>query len=410
MNAARRGRRLRLLAALALSLLGLAWLPWTPQEPPGRARTPPALTAASRATAAKASDVATARAVATPPRPAPPSASAAAGPWLSDAALAQIEAQWCSHGSLQESQQQAAALASEGEELDAEAQARLRAIEDSWPSTQARRQIRVRLLRTWQASLRQRGDDASLALALLISHGPHEAPPLDALQPLQDLAMRSSDPWVQAVALQRRVHCQSTPGCRMAPPERWPLLEPENLAAWIAAAPPDVPPTVTRWKQWSQARRWDDGSSRMMLTLLALPWPGKPGLEQEVAMMELIGWRVSWSTVLPLPLTKACRVPNLAPQARQLCAQAADWLWGTQGASLLDWAIAVQLAQPGELGSETRWRAREQLVARAKEETHRDVERLDPGDPADRCAWQASMLQHLRHWAEQSEWAPYARH
>ncbi len=406
MSAPRRRRWLQILAALA-ALLGIAWLLRASRDGPDDAERPPAPTAASQPAAQNASG---SKAASINVGPAAPSPAAASGQVLSDAALASIEAQWCSHGSLQESQQQAAALAGEGEALDADGQARLRALEDSWPSTQARRQIRARLLRAWQASLRQHGDDASLALALLIAHGPDETPPLAALQALQDLAMRSSDPWVQAVALQRRVQCQATPGCRAVPAERWALLDPENLAAWIASAPPDAAPSATRWKQWRQARRWDDGSSRMMQTLLALPWPDKPGLEQEIAMMELTGWRVTWSTMLPLPLTKACRVRELPAQARQLCEQAADWLWGTPGASLLDWTLAVHLAQPGELGSQARWQAREQLVARARDEaTLRDAQHFDPAaHPGDRCAWQAAMLRHLRHWAQHGEWAKYA--
>jgi len=408
MNALRRRRWLQGLAALAAGLLGAAWLLRAVHEVSDGPAMPPVPTAASPAMAAQDSGHAAASTGAGASAPSP---SAASAPVLSDAALASIEAQWCSHGSLQESQQQAAALAGEGETLDAEAQSRLRALEDSWPSTQARRQVRARLLRAWQASLRRHGDDASLALALLIGHGPHETPSTEALQALQDLAMRSGDPWVQAVALQRRAHCLATPGCRAVPAERWALLEPENLAAWVAATPPDAPPSIARWKQWSQARRWDDGSSRMMLTLLALPWPDKPGLEQEIAMMELTGWRVTWSTMLPLPLTRACRVRELPAQARQLCTQAADWLWGTPGASLLDWTLAVHLAQPGELGSQARWQAREQLVARAREEaTLRDVERFDPAShPGDRCAWQASLLRHLRHWAQHGEWAKHAQ-
>lgn len=401
------------LAAALLLLSGLAWLAWTPRAPPDGVGVTQALGVSVPPVMPPVTPSVTPR---SPQAPAPqahtePAQQAPApGAALSEAALASIEAQWCSHGSLQESQQQAAALAGEGDELDPEAQARLTRMEASWPSTQARRQIRDRLLASWQASLRRRGDDASLALALLISHAPHEHPPLQALQRLQDLAVRSSDPWVQVVALQRRGLCQNTPGCHPAPAERWPLLEPENLAAWVASAPPEALPSASRWKQWAQARRWDDGSSRLLLTLLDLPWPASPGLEQEVAVLELTSWRLSWSTALPLPLTRACRMPKLPPQPRQLCAQAADWLWGTPGASLLDWAIAVQLAHPGELGSEARWQAREQLVTQAKDEASREGARFSPeSTPGDRCAWQGRLLQHLRNWAEHSEGAQYAR-
>lgn len=347
------------------------------------------------------------------------SASAAAGPdtgrpasapggialpgGLSPQQLADIESQWCTHGSQQELQQMEALMAGMSPSGAREAD-RFHAVLNSWPSTHARIAVAERLRQRWQQALRSRGDDASLALSWLLMTGPRGRPDLPRLQGLQDLASRSTHPFVQAAAHHWRAACKAMSGCQAVPASRWAALEPDNLAAWAAAAS-EGPPDAAQLLHWQQARRWDDGSAFLMRTLVDLPWPAEPGLAQEETIKETLDWGGAWS-VLPASLLSHCSTAQDRQDLRAACARAAELLWSAPTPSALSWLLASELAERTGLATDAPWPARMASLEAAQSRQGAQRSLLSPeATPGEPCAWQKGARKALRQWAAHGEWA-----
>lgn len=204
-------------------------------------------------------------------------------------------------------------------------------------------QAREERQRAWIQTLRSRRDLRSHAVAeLLVDDPPSRAR-------LQDLARRSTDPMVTALAMMRP--CKA-PACRAIDPAQWSRLEPDNLMAWVAQIQGDtVPPEQLSYlieRMGRDARRSDDylGALHQMLAALVVSEPGLP----QMAETELLA--SAWAT-FPVPNVRqvlmACSPAEMVPALHSSCERIADLLWDMphQLGKALSMGMARRFVPPG---------------------------------------------------------------
>ncbi|MFO0123885.1 MAG: hypothetical protein ACK520_15655, partial [Inhella sp.] len=214
-----------------------------------------------------------------------PSGAAPAG--LSARQLAQIEAQWCTHGMQAHRQSQASVFQGEGGAVstgDPQAMNRVVNALLALPTTQAQTAVRQRMLAAWVERLERQGDPRSLATALYLrvehAAGWSEA----AVAAFRQLAATTTDPYVLSLWQRHDRACWIRGDCRAVPMNRWSLIEPDNLLAWL---PPGLGPVTLSEAQWagvSRAKYLRSYQRDLQLALLPLARELPPGLELDVAM------------------------------------------------------------------------------------------------------------------------------
>jgi len=167
---------------------------------------------------------------------------------------------------------------------------------------QARRDAALALQDAMAASPDERTQAAGLLLQMRAAHGPEAAPMATAadapLHGLADLAARSSEPAVIAIALEA---CAERPAaCGAAAPARWAELEPANAAPWLllaheAEASGDDAALAAAVARIAQASTldWHDGDLAER-ALRAIP-PGASALERTLDVHAIAGAREDWA-------------------------------------------------------------------------------------------------------------------
>lgn len=226
---------------------------------------------------------------------------------------------WCGYG-MAEAMRQA-------QEFEARQSAARRAgqpeedVEDP-DAVQVISQAREERQRAWIRALRSRSDLRSQAVADVLVDEP------SSRAHLQDLARRSTDPMVTALALMRP--CKA-PACRAVDAAQWSRLEPDNLMAWMAQLQGEaVPPEQLSYlieRMGRDTRRSDDYLSTLHQMLAALASTAEPGLQQ-MAETDLLA---SAMATVPLPslqqVMQACTPPAMSTAQRGSCEHIADLLW-----------------------------------------------------------------------------------
>lgn len=197
---------------------------------------------------------------------------------------------------------------------------------------------RAQRLQDWIRTLKARSDVRSQAI------GDYLAGDTPSRAHLQDLARRSTDPMVTALALARPCKAE---GCRMVDAAQWARLEPDNLMAWLAQLKDREPPpeqlSYLIERMGRDARRADDYSLTLSQAVASLAQARTPGLLQ-TAESELLSQQVMHLPLLTLrPVLQAC-TPGQTPAAPAgACAHIAGLLWDMP--HLMHRALALAFAR-----------------------------------------------------------------
>jgi hypothetical protein len=162
-----------------------------------------------------------------------------------------------------------------------------------------------------------------------------------ALQPLIDIAVKTSDPNVYALAHgECRLAPKSTPGCAAITARRWAELDPDNAAprlilaaeksrkqdgAWGAA---DTTATDQLYAEAAARRRY---SMRVppYQRVMALPeFTALPLIVQQSIVVPILGERAAYDIGTTQPIAQYClrKAPEMYPQRVPVCAQFAELL------------------------------------------------------------------------------------
>ena len=243
-----------------------------------------------------------------------------------------MAADWCGYGAREAMKEEEAR---EARKKDGRSSA-----EDEAPSDgeQVMNIARSERLQAWIRTLRSRSDLRSQAIGdFLAGDTPSRAH-------LQDLARRSTDPMVTALALARPCKAE---GCRMVDAAQWARLEPDNLMAWMAQLQDGkLPAEQVNYlleRMAREARRADDYTLALTQAIAGLAQARTPGLQQ-MAEGDLLGNQMA---AIPIPsvrpLIEACKPGrNPAPPAGA-CQHVAALMW--QMPQLLHRALALALAR-----------------------------------------------------------------
>lgn len=286
-----------------------------------------------------ASAVSLGLAAASQPLPPVPAASASAAALPAADAFAALSprarrmaADWCGYGAREALKEEEAR---EARKKDGHASG-----DDESPSDgeQVINIARSERLQAWIRTLRGRSDLRSQAMGdFLAGDTPSRAH-------LQDLARRSTDPMVTALALARP--CKSE-GCRMVDAAQWARLEPDNLMAWMAQLQDSkLPAEQVNYlleRMARESRRADDYTLALTQAIAGLAQARTPGLQQ-MAEGDLLGNQMA---AIPIPsvrpLIEACKPGrNPAPPAGA-CQHVAALMW--QMPHLLHRTLALALAR-----------------------------------------------------------------
>jgi len=329
-----------------------------------------------------------------PPAPSPVTAGPSSGPLLAGTPAEELSpraqrmrADWCGYGAVESAKEERARSA-----LDSEALERLDGIR---VLRAAQRQLRAR----WVRQLSERGDQRSLAIAAFLDEAFQHLPPEDpgSRVRLQDLARRSTDPLVTALALQR----PCGPGqCVTIEATQWSRLEPDNALAWMAqwrgAALPPHRQLELITQMAAQARHADTHNRALLQVLRSLPAASEPGLPHLAESMLLFDFRADQASSL-LALPGACGKGSEQPELRQACLAIAERFWQQDDAFLR--STAVDMAAPRPPRSEP-WAARAMLVEAVRRAVadldQQELQVLETRMPRDPCG----SLPALRAWLE----------
>lgn len=199
-------------------------------------------------------------------------------------------------------------------------------------------QAREERLGAWIRTLRSRRDLRSQAIADLLAKDP------GSTRHLHDLARRSTDPMITALALMRP--CQEA-GCRGIDAAQWARLEPDNLMAWIAQvsggdAPTDQLPYLIE-RMGRDALRSEDYLGVLAQTLATLANDAKPGLQQMADNTLLATETGTYPTARLIQVMNACSPPLPNRNQRSSCEHIGELLWGMQ--DQLSRSIGLSLAR-----------------------------------------------------------------
>ncbi len=232
----------------------------------------------------------------------------------------------------------------------------------------AQREARAR----WVKQLRKRGDLRSSAVADFLDEAFVDLPKEDAgsRARLQDLARRSTDPLLTALALRRPC---APDECTNIESTQWSRLEPDNILAWVAQLDALA---MNRQRQAeliaqiaAQAMHAESHDGEIVAILLTLPGKAEPGLAFHAEAMLLHEFNGGGGPDL-LSLALACRDAGALPGTRQDCLRIADRLW--QHEDVYKRWLSVAIGQPLDRGSEL-WTSRHMLHA-AVSRAHREHE------------------------------------
>lgn len=264
---------------------------------------------------------------------------------------------------------------------------------------------RAHVLRHWLRTLRSRRDLRSQAIAdYLAGDTPSRAH-------LQDLARRSTDPMVTALALQRPCKAE---GCRMVDAAQWARLEPDNLAAWLVQvqAPSTSPDQLSYLieRMGKDASRHDDYLPALRQALAALASTETPGLAQGVEVDLLSGAVSGWSLQPMRPVMDRCQAASQQPVTAAHCARIARVMWDS--ASLIPRGLALGLARrvvPTGHAQRPDWEDRalryDALLAVETASAGALAERLEQTPAEQVCQIGATLHAELRHRYRQGDWA-----
>lgn len=343
---------------------------------------------------------------ASPPLPAMQPTSAASAPALATGdAFAQLSprarrmaADWCGYGAT-EMMKDARAREAAGKDDHATAGG-----DPPSDGEQIMDAARAQRLQDWIRTLRARSDVRSQAI------GDYLAGDTPSRAHLQDLARRSTDPMVTALALARPCKAE---GCRMVDAAQWARLEPDNLMAWMAQlkdkqqTPEQVSYLIERMGR--EATRADDYSLTLSQVVASLAQARTPGLQQS-AEAELLSQRVM-DVPLPNfhPLVEACK-PGRAPAAPAgACAHMAGLMWDQP--NLMHRALALALARqavPVDDAQRAQWERRgeryEVLSEALMDANAAEFEQLLDQSKPDLCGASGRLHEMLRQVMGTGEW------
>ncbi|MBB2486574.1 hypothetical protein H5407_15215 [Mitsuaria sp. WAJ17] len=373
---------------LALSVAGTLWWLWPCEDEDRRGHAPPPAGPALRAAADPAARAASlprpaqgdtpGLPAASPPQAQQPAAFRPADALplprdpgaLSPEQLARIEQQWCTHG-LKAHQQTRQALyrvyplSKDGLSLDPEAlHARTQAALKE-PDAQAMLAVEFRLKKRWIEQLRQRGDMRSQAAAdylQLSMSAPDEA--RAASLHLLSLAQSSRDPMVFMTWQLARSDCLGDAHCSALPMTDWRTLDAGNLLAWLPTRGNGQNATDLDWDALARTRfanSYLEDFQALLLPLLDQEAPGL-GLQQGLAVLTRLGtlWPASSSA---LALGRACvETGETLPARRAACLHAADLLWRSPSAGVIEYKLAVGMASLAGVTEQSPWSERLALV------------------------------------------------
>jgi len=264
--------------------------------------------------------------------------------------------------------------------------------------------MRAQRLQDWIRTLRGRSDLRSQAI------GDYLAGDTPSRAHLQELARRSTDPMVTALALARPCKAE---GCRMVDAAQWARLEPDNLMAWMAQLT-DRPPTPEQLsylieRMGRDATRADDYSLALSQAVASLAQARAPGLLQS-AETELLSQQIMHMPLLSLrPVLEACK-PGRTPTAPAgACMHIAELMWSMP--HLMHRALALALARralPAGDAQRAEWARRGEryeVLAEALMDANATAfeQLLDPSKP-DLCGVSGRMHEMLRQVMGTGEW------
>lgn len=258
------------------------------------------------------------------------------------------------------------------------------------------------VLADWIRTLRARSDVRSQAIADYLAF---DAP--GARAHLQDLARRSTDPMVTALALKRP--CAS--GCTNVDAAQWSRLDPDNAMAWAAQLDRKSSPELLAYviDRMQRTPGHDDYYATLAQVLSSLAQTRTPGLRQTAELNLMIGTLAAVPFTSLMPLRKACSA-RTAPGTPEACDRIAQALWDSP--SLMQRGMALSLAGQAVPAGSPRHAAWEQrameydIINEAyMERLERDAETMSQTDPRLRCQTYATQHQVVKEIHAGGEWA-----
>lgn len=290
----------------------------------------------------------------------PPASATPRGGALSAQQLAQIEAQWCSHGLQAHRQSEASVFQGEGGAVNAadpQAMDRMVTALRALPTTQAQEAVRQRMLAAWVERLERQGDPRSLATALYlrVEHAAGWSEAAEAA--FQQQAATTTDPYVLHLWRQHDRACSLRGDCRTVPADRWSRIEPDNLLAWLPPGWGPVSLTDAQWAGVAQAKYVRAYHRDLQLVLLPLVRELPPGLELDVGLAFITQVDIP-PVVAPERIFTACSPEAVRQGRRQACLHGADLLWRQPQVNLMDIAKALAMAKGLNAEAEGPWPGR----------------------------------------------------
>jgi len=290
----------------------------------------------------------------------PPASATPRGGALSAQQLAQIEAQWCTHGMQAHRQSQASVFQGAGGNVstsDPQAFDNLVTAMQALPTSQAQFAVRRRLLAGWVERLQRQGDPRSQATALYLQVE-HVAGWSEAAEAtFRQQAAATTDPYVLHLWRQHDRDCSMRGNCRAVPRNRWSVIEPDNLLAWLPPGSGPASMTDAQWAGVARAKFLRSYHHELQLTLLTLARDLPPGLELDQAL-DFITSFDNRPVVSPDRILTACEPESVRQSRRQACLHGADLLWRQPQPALMDIAKALAMAKQLNADREGAWPAR----------------------------------------------------
>lgn len=384
--------RLAQLALFALLGLGavMGWRYWRdPPDPrPAQQARPPQAVAAAPAPAPKPlPSSASAPAAVSPPLAGPPPDG------LSPRARRMRE-DWCGYGLQEAHREEQQREAGQGRSPASEED------EDVSDAEQVMAQAREQVLASWISALRGRKDLRAQAIADYL------AGDTASRAHLQDLARRSTDPMVTALALQRPCKGQA---CAAVDAAQWARLEPDNLMAWMAQARTEQMPYLIE-RMGREAQRSEDYLLPLSQVLAELSDATAPGLRQMAELELMVGILSAWNLPAVRPMLDSCQAARTQPATAAHCERIAQLMW--ESPHLLGRGLALSLARrlvpPGH-AQRPEWERRalryEALLQAEMDHHQAQVERWERSPAQEGCRVAALDHAELRKRLRMGEWA-----
>ncbi|MBH9551984.1 hypothetical protein [Inhella gelatinilytica] len=225
------------------------------------------------------------------------------------------------------------------------------------PTTQAQQAVRRRMLAGWIERLERQGDPRSLATALYL-RAEHTAGWSEGAEAaFRQQAAAATDPYVLHLWQQHDRACSMRGDCRAVPADRWSLIEPDNLLAWLPPGWGPLTLTDAQWAGVARAKYVRAYHRDLQLTLLPLARELPVGLELDVALT-FITQLAAMPAVAPERIFTVCSPEAVRHGHRQACLHGAELLWRQPQASLMDIAKALAMAKGLSAEAEGPWPGR----------------------------------------------------